>query len=87
MIKIDQWMGAKGITIEIDTYGFLIFPSILSRYRNRHYFKPNYLHEIFSIRKNLRDVICDWSLDITILGLTFQFNKYKEWMLKNLIRT
>lgn len=81
MIKIDQWCGAKGIIINQGAYSFSIFPSILARYRTREYFKQqNYLQELFSIKRNLRLALCDWTLDVKILGITLQFQKYNELM-------
>jgi len=78
MLAIDKWAGnTKGISIKIGFYSFSVHPSILSHYRTRKYFKPDYLQQLFSIRKNLRLSICEWTLDITLLGITFQFCKYK----------
>lgn len=81
MIKINQWVGAKGISVMFGKYTFSFFPSILSRIRLRKVFKPKYKDELFSIRKNQRTALNEWDLDITILGITYQFNKYKDFVL------
>ena len=72
MFAIDKWVGnTKGISFNIGLYCFSIYPSIISHYRIRKIFKPEYLQQLFFIRKNLRLSICEWTLDITLLDITF----------------
>ncbi len=80
--KIDTWVGGvKRLTLNLKTYSISVFPSILSRYKSRKYFKPDYIKQIFSIKGLQRTTLTEWDYDITILGITFQFQKYKEFML------
>jgi hypothetical protein len=78
-IQTDKWLGVKGLTIKHKQYSLAIFCNALMTYRlrNQEKFKIPSTDLVFSIKRNRRKALLIWDTDITILGFTFQFQKYK----------
>lgn len=84
-INISQWVGVKGLTLSHKQYSISLFCKVLIAIKARVYpkrFAPpfgqyTFKELIFSIKRNQRMAILEWHTDITILGFTFQFQKYK----------
>ena len=81
-LSVDQWCAIKGLSIQTKRYAIKCFCSLLAGYRLRKMFKFNWSKEIVSWEKNRRTTITEWDYDLTILGFTFQFQKYKPFMMK-----
>ncbi len=79
-IKIEQWLGpTMGIGIIYKPYSFGLFCKAFMNYRLRKQlqFKEPIWKLIFSVKRNVRMAVLVWHTDITILGFTFQFEKYQ----------
>jgi len=73
--------GTRAISINFSKYSFSIIPVALGDWKLRKHFKPRYLKNLFWIYRNRRTATNVWDLDIVILGIMFQFQKYQEFML------
>ena len=84
-IKTDQWVGVKGLVIYHKQYSLGLFCKALIKYRAKKYPEKipapfgqyTFKELIFSIKRNQRMAVLEWHTDITLLGFTFQFEKYK----------
>jgi len=74
--------GTRAIAINFSKYSFSIIPVILGDWKLRKHFKPRYLKNLFWIYYNRRIATNVWDLDIVILGVMFQFQKYQGFMLE-----
>jgi hypothetical protein len=83
MFKIEQWAGIKGVSFKIQEYNIAIFCKALQAFKLRNaggLYKPTLKELIFNVQKNTRLILTEWDYDITILGFTWQIQKYQKFM-------
>lgn len=74
--------GTKALVFKFLSYSFTLVPIIIGDFKLRKHWKPKYIQRIFWVYKNRRLATNVWDLDIVVLGIMFQFQKYKPFMLE-----
>lgn len=85
MFRIEQWASIKGIGFKVKEYSIAVFCEALQTFRLRNVkglYKPTLKELLFNIEKNSRLMLTEWDYDITILGFTWQIQKYHKFMCK-----
>jgi hypothetical protein len=84
MFKIEQWTAVKGISLRLKSYSIAVFCRAWQTFKLRNIknlYKPTFKELLFSIKRNKRTGhITEWDCDITILGFTWQIQKYQDFM-------
>jgi len=83
-IYLTHCSGTTAIAFNFSKYSICVVPVILGDWKLRKHFKPRYLNNLFWIYHNRRIATNIWDLDIVILGIMFQFQKYQSFMLEDI---